>query len=608
MSRPHKTTKAFSNLCVVTLLVLMLASAMTACRKSTPEQQEPGAPALTSSPQPSPWTIRTEAIQMTRGLLANAPQQSAAKRVNPGRPFTYEEQVYDKPAREWWWRAGSVTVVVLGGAVLTYFTAGLAAPYVGAAIGSTAGLSGAAAVSYGLAVLGGGAVAAGGFGMAGGTVVIGLVTDLAISTTLEYSLNALRSEKSLKPLDEAISLVDLSHDEAWAWQKLDEAASSVSANPQDYVASCHAVASAFLRWIADENIERAMRADQQETVSEWRVSDRQRVLSTCALRLLEECRRCEPRSSLVHHALGNLYWWLSVRGGYEKPEEFPTDLSIPSSARLHDNPRDEVGCYRSALWHFAEGTASEPRNVNVPISWATALQADGAPHEAIAVVAQALTHSGTCTPTDQAKLLRTHSMLQYQAFIRSPAWDRFSSGGPYPSADELHLLLAAMQGYSQAVAIEPGDIASITSLARMYQDATSGELNPGKPILSKREVQLRLVEGVLGQEKALAAMKKSDLPASYKPGQVAAPYKELLQWSFDGVVAEPLAGDDLKRAYDAVDGWLTFAASSQIPFRPFTRNAVSSLRVACQKYNATAWLDYPLEPLDRALSQDALEQ
>jgi len=47
-----------------------------------------------------------------------------------------------------------------------------AAPAIGGAVGSLAGLSGAAATSHGLAVLGGGALAAGGFGMAGGTAVI----------------------------------------------------------------------------------------------------------------------------------------------------------------------------------------------------------------------------------------------------------------------------------------------------------------------------------------------------------------------------------------------------------------------------------------------------
>lgn len=48
----------------------------------------------------------------------------------------------------------------------------MAAPAIGGAIGSFAGLSGAAASSYGLAMLGGGSIAAGGLGMMGGTYVV----------------------------------------------------------------------------------------------------------------------------------------------------------------------------------------------------------------------------------------------------------------------------------------------------------------------------------------------------------------------------------------------------------------------------------------------------
>jgi hypothetical protein len=59
-------------------------------------------------------------------------------------------------------------VIGLGSAAVLGVTGFLAAPAVGAAIGSAAGLSGAAAVSHGLAILGGGALSAGGAGMAGG--------------------------------------------------------------------------------------------------------------------------------------------------------------------------------------------------------------------------------------------------------------------------------------------------------------------------------------------------------------------------------------------------------------------------------------------------------
>ncbi len=75
-----------------------------------------------------------------------------------------------------WGRIAAMTVVGLGAGVVT---GGMAAPAVGAAIGGTLGLSGAAATSAGLAMLGGGSLAAGGFGIAGGTLVVTSVGGLA---------------------------------------------------------------------------------------------------------------------------------------------------------------------------------------------------------------------------------------------------------------------------------------------------------------------------------------------------------------------------------------------------------------------------------------------
>lgn len=64
-------------------------------------------------------------------------------------------------------------VGALGVGALCVVTGGLAAPAIGAAVGSSVlGLSGAAATSAGLAALGGGSLAAGGLGMAGGTALI----------------------------------------------------------------------------------------------------------------------------------------------------------------------------------------------------------------------------------------------------------------------------------------------------------------------------------------------------------------------------------------------------------------------------------------------------
>src|SRR6185436_6503133 len=64
---------------------------------------------------------------------------------------------------------------MIGTAAVVAPMALLAAPVVGAALGSSAlggGLTGAAATGHGLAMLGGGSLAAGGLGMAGGTMVV----------------------------------------------------------------------------------------------------------------------------------------------------------------------------------------------------------------------------------------------------------------------------------------------------------------------------------------------------------------------------------------------------------------------------------------------------
>jgi hypothetical protein len=81
-----------------------------------------------------------------------------------------------------WWVVGGLTAAGVG---LGALTGGLAAPAIGAFIGSTVfGLSGAAATSAGLAALGGGSLAAGGFGMAGGTALVASVGGLAGASLL----------------------------------------------------------------------------------------------------------------------------------------------------------------------------------------------------------------------------------------------------------------------------------------------------------------------------------------------------------------------------------------------------------------------------------------
>ena len=84
---------------------------------------------------------------------------------------------------------GIATAVALGSA------GWLAAPAIGTALGTSAGLTGAAATAHGLAVLGGGSLAAGGFGMAGGMwIVAGTAATAGVVTgsgsALMYELGA----------------------------------------------------------------------------------------------------------------------------------------------------------------------------------------------------------------------------------------------------------------------------------------------------------------------------------------------------------------------------------------------------------------------------------
>ena len=65
-----------------------------------------------------------------------------------------------------------IGLIAGGGAVIGVITGGLAAPFIGTAIGGAMGLSGIAATNAGLALLGGGSLASGGFGIAGGTLMI----------------------------------------------------------------------------------------------------------------------------------------------------------------------------------------------------------------------------------------------------------------------------------------------------------------------------------------------------------------------------------------------------------------------------------------------------
>lgn len=92
--------------------------------------------------------------------------------------------------REWW--------AVGGMAIVGVATAGIAAPWIGAAIGGAMGLEGAAAGAAGLAAMGGGAVASGGLGMAGGTAMIGALGGLGGGTLAAMYAQANRAQVEIE--------------------------------------------------------------------------------------------------------------------------------------------------------------------------------------------------------------------------------------------------------------------------------------------------------------------------------------------------------------------------------------------------------------------------
>ncbi len=94
-------------------------------------------------------------------------------------------------------------LIAIGAGAACVVTGGLAAPAIGAAIGSSLlGLSGAAATSAGLATLGGGAIAAGGLGVAGGTLLIQAVAGGAGLVGAHIASNAIEGAKAKKENEE----------------------------------------------------------------------------------------------------------------------------------------------------------------------------------------------------------------------------------------------------------------------------------------------------------------------------------------------------------------------------------------------------------------------
>jgi hypothetical protein len=114
---------------------------------------------IQSAAVPLPGRFHNDVADDLEGFIWPSMAQRATERMGP---------------REWW--------AVGGMAIVGVATAGIAAPWIGGAIGGAMGLQGAAAGAAGLAAIGGGAVAGGGLGMAGGTAMIGALGGLGGST------------------------------------------------------------------------------------------------------------------------------------------------------------------------------------------------------------------------------------------------------------------------------------------------------------------------------------------------------------------------------------------------------------------------------------------
>jgi hypothetical protein len=140
----------------------------------TAQQQQLFLIELLSTTPFSPYEVRTSPGKQREGLRHAAKVAGAFSRFNEVLAST--EAARKAHTKTDWARAG---VFGLGAAVVMGTGGLLAAPAVGTALGSAAGLSGAAATSHGLALLGGGSLASGGMGMSGG---LWMVTSAAAAT------------------------------------------------------------------------------------------------------------------------------------------------------------------------------------------------------------------------------------------------------------------------------------------------------------------------------------------------------------------------------------------------------------------------------------------
>ena len=180
-----------------------------ACRSHTPNLAGPMSTAITTNGatvKPAHWAMILSEVAMTNPWSVDKVKVEVRRLVPKDlatiarlpEPDVRMDHVVDSmlPRKMTFKKVALITLFSLAGGLI-------AAPHVGAAIGATMGLSGAAATAAGLAALGFGSVAAGGFGMAGGTIILGVLTGAIGGVT---SLSVAASQVKSNPEAEALKL------------------------------------------------------------------------------------------------------------------------------------------------------------------------------------------------------------------------------------------------------------------------------------------------------------------------------------------------------------------------------------------------------------------
>jgi hypothetical protein len=124
-----------------------------------------------------PYELRSKAGDLEKALRTVAGHAGLDPDVVGAIQDTRKRAAASRQHANW----AKIAAVGVGGLAIVGTGAYLAAPLIGTALGSAAGLSGAAATAHGLALLGGGSLASGGAGMAGG---LWLVTGVGGATGL----------------------------------------------------------------------------------------------------------------------------------------------------------------------------------------------------------------------------------------------------------------------------------------------------------------------------------------------------------------------------------------------------------------------------------------